>query len=189
VRLNVAGRGSILWDDGRHASLLIGRSFRDKNDPVFSPTSGLAFRDSDWIIAGDVQPMKGLSLFARTRLDRDTLQVHRLEAGANVSTKWGSGYVRYLTDDQDINGAKIANLDLGGEVYLTKNWGLTASGNRDIQQDAWVIRDLGVFYRDDCIRVDVFYRHEDVILGRLGSSDQLSVRLTLATLGAPLYGK
>ena len=189
VRVNVAGRGSILWDDGRRASLLVGRSFRDEVNNVFSPRSGLTGRSSDWIIAGDAQPWKNLSFFARTRLDADTLEVHRLEAGANVSsTRWGSGYVRYLKDDQGINGAKIENVDVGGDLNVTKHWGITAYGNRDLIQNAWVIRDVGVYYKDDCTRVDVFYRHEDIIIGRLGSSDQLSVRLTLATLGGPLYG-
>ena len=189
VRVNVAGRASVLWDDARRASLLIGRSFRDSPNTVFSPRSGLNERASDWIVAGDAQPWKGFSLFARTRLDADTLEVHRLEAGANVNIKWGSGYVRYLTDDQGINGVQVKNLDVGGDLNLTQHWGLSAYGNRDLVQNAWVIRDLGVFYKDECIRVDVFYRHEDVTLGRLGTSDQLSVRLTLATLGGPIYGR
>jgi LPS-assembly protein len=189
VRLNVAGRASILWDDGRRASLLIGRSFRDRANPVFSPGTGLSGRESDWIVAADAEPFKGFSMFARTRLDSDTLDVHRLEAGANVTSKWGSGFVRYLKDDQGINGAKIENADVGADINVTKHWGVSAYGNRDLIQNAWVIRDLGVFYKDECVRVDVFYRHEDVIIGRLGSSDQLSVRLTLATLGGPLYGR
>ena len=188
LRLNVAGRGSILWDDGRRASLLIGRSFRDRRNTVFSPGSGVTGRESDWIVAGDAQPWKGISFFGRARLDADTLEVHRLEAGVDVNRNWGSGHVRYLSDDQGINGAKVKNADVGGDLNLTQHWGISAYGNRDLIQNAWVIRDVGVFYKDDCIRVDVFYRHEDVILGRLGSSDQLSVRLTLATLGAPLYG-
>jgi LPS-assembly protein len=189
LRVNVAGRASVLWDDGRRASLLVGRSFRDKPNTVFSPGSGLTERSSDWIVAGDAQPWTGVSFFARTRLDADTLEVHRLEAGANVSRKWGSGYVRYLSDDQGINGAKIKNADVGGDLNVTQHWGVSAYGNRDLIQNAWVIRDLGVFYKDECIRVDVFYRHEDVIIGRLGSSDRLSIRLTLATLGGPLYGR
>jgi LPS-assembly protein len=189
IRLNVAGRGSILWDDGRRASLLVGRSFRDRTNSVFAPGSGLTQRSSDWIVAGDAQPWKGFSVFARTRLDGDTLEVHRLEAGANVSSKWGTGYVRYLSDDQGINGTPVKNLDIGGDLNLTQHWGISSYGNRDLLQHAWVIRDVGVFYKDDCIRVDVYYRHEDVIVGRLGSSDQLSVRLTLATLGAPFYGR
>jgi LPS-assembly protein len=189
TRVNVAGRGSILWDDGRRASLLIGRSFRDRANPIFSKGSGLSERDSDWIVAAEAQPIREFSAFLRTRLDSDTLEVHRLEAGANVTTKWVRGYVRYLKDDQGINGVPIKNFDVGGDVNLTQHWGVSAYGNRDLIQNAWVIRDLGVFYKDDCIRVDVFYRHEDVIIGRLGPSDQLSVRLTLATLGGPLYGR
>jgi len=189
TRLNVAGRGSILWDDGRRASLLVGRSFRDSANPIFSKGSGLSERDSDWIVAADAQPIKGFQAFVRTRLDSDTFQVHRLEAGANFVTKLATGYVRYLKDDQGINGVPIKNFDVGGDINITRHWGISAYGNRDLIQNAWVIRDLGVFYKDDCIRVDVFYRHEDVIIGRLGPSDQLSIRLTLATLGGPLYGR
>jgi LPS-assembly protein len=189
LRLNVAGRGSILWDNGRRASLLVGRSFRDQPNTVFAPGSGLNARSSDWIVAGDAQPWTGFSLFARTRLDGETLEVHRLEAGADIySKKWGSGFVRYLTDDQGVNGTPVKNFDFGADLNVTQHWGVSSYGNRDLLQHAWVIRDVGVFYKDDCIRVDVYYRHEDVIVGRLGSSDQLSVRLTLATLGAPFYG-
>jgi LPS-assembly protein len=185
ARLNVAGRASVLWDDGRRASLLVGRSFRDERDNVFTPGSGLSSQDSDWIVAGDAQPIKGLTLFTRARLDSETFAIHREETGANVATKWGSGYVRYLRDDSDINGAKTENLDLGAEVYLTKHWGISAYGNRDLVQDAWVIRDLGIIYRDDCTRFEIVYRHEDTVVGRLGPSDSVAIRITLATLGDP----
>ncbi|MDB5424278.1 MAG: organic solvent tolerance protein OstA [Phenylobacterium sp.] len=197
ARINVAGRASVLWDDGRRASFLLGRSFRDKTNDVFGARSGLRGRSSDWIVATDAQPITGVTLFARARLDSDNLKVHRAEAGVNVSNKFGSGYVRYLTDDFDVNltnpldplSMKRENLDLGGEVYFGKNWGVSAYGNRDIAQAAWVIRDIGVFYRDDCTRVDVIYRREDTVIGRLGPSSTVSIRLTLATLGGPLYAR
>lgn len=189
VRLNLAGRASVLWDDGRRANLLLGRSFRTKQNTVFTARSGLQTKDSDWIVAADAQPFKGVSFFARARLDNDNLSIHRLEAGANAYTKWGNGYVRYLTDDFDINGVKRENLDLGGEVYLGKNYGVSVYGNRDLARDAWVIRDVGVFYRDDCLRVDVIYRREDTIVGRLLPSNSVSVRLTLATLGGTSNGR
>jgi LPS-assembly protein len=197
ARVNVAGRTSILWDDGRRASFLLGRSFRDQRNDVFAIRSGLRSKSSDWIVAADAQPIKGVSLFTRARLDSEDLSVHRLEAGMNVSNKWGSGYVRYLTDDFNVNltnplapsSPKTENLDVGGEVYIGKNWGLSAYGNRDIAQNAWVIRDIGVFYRDDCTRVDVIYRKEDTVIGRLGPTSSISVRLTLATLGGPLYAR
>jgi LPS-assembly protein len=189
ARLNLGGRGSVLWDDGRRASLLVGRSFRARPNTVFAQGSGLNDRASDWIIAGDAQPWRWVSFFARTRLDGETLAVHRLEAGADLNGKWGTAFVRYLKDDQGINGTPVKNVDLGADFNLTQHWGVSAYGNRDLIQQAWVIRDVGVFYRDECVRVDVFYRHEDVIIGRLGSSDKLARRLTLATLGAPFYGR
>jgi LPS-assembly protein len=197
ARLNVAGRASILWDGGRRASFLVGRSYRAEPNYVFSARSGLRSRSSDWILATDAQPMTGVSLFARARLDTQSLSVHRAEAGVNVSNKFGSGYIRYLTDDSAVNltnpldplSQKIENLDLGGEIYFGKNWGVSTYGSRDIVQKAWVIRDIGVFYRDECVRVDVIYREEDIVLGRLGPNTSVSVRLTLATLGGPLYGR
>jgi len=59
-------------------------------------------------------------------------------------------------------------------------------GNRDMVQQAWVVRDLGIVYRDDCTRFEVIYRREDTVIGRLGPSDSIGIRLTLATLGGPI---
>ncbi|MDB5477397.1 MAG: organic solvent tolerance protein OstA [Phenylobacterium sp.] len=197
VRANVGGRASVLWDDGRRANLLIGRSFRTQRNTVFNPGSGLQSTASDWIVAADARPVAWLSFFARARLDTDTLAVHRAEAGVNLNNRWGSGYLRYLRDDSNtLNatvvgssvipaGQRIENFELGGDVPIGKNWGLTAYGNRDLIQKAWVIRDLGVYYRDDCTRVDVIYRREDTIVGRLGPTNSIALRLTLATLGSP----
>jgi len=189
VRVNMAGRATVMWDDGRRANFLLGRSFRTEENAVFTDRSGLRTKSSDWIVAADAQPIRGVSMFARARLDNDTLDIHRLEAGANVYNKHGNGFVRYLTDDFDINGIKRENLDLGGELYLGKNYGVSFYGNRDLNQDSWVIRDVGVFYRDDCLRVDVIYRREDTIIGRLLPSESVSVRLTLATLGGSFNGR
>ncbi|HEY8574608.1 LPS-assembly protein LptD [Phenylobacterium sp.] len=196
ARLNVAGRASILWDDGRRGSFLVGRSFRAEENDVFSLRSGLRQTASDWVVAADVQPIRGLSLFTRARLDSDNLDVHRLEAGANVATRRASGFVRYLTDDFAVDltnpfqptNLRRENLDVGGEVAIGRNWGVSAYGNRDITQEAWVIRDLGVFYRDECLRLDVIYRKEDTVIGRLGPRESITFRLTLATLAGPLYG-
>jgi LPS-assembly protein len=193
VRLNVAGRAAVLWDDGRRANFLLGRSFRTEQNAVFTDRSGLRTKASDWIVAADAQPFRGptrMSLFTRARLDSETLDIHRLEAGLNIDNrKYGNGFVRYLTDDFDINGIKRENLDLGGEVYIAGNYGVSFYGNRDLKNSAWVIRDVGVFYRDDCLRVDVIYRREDTVIGRLLPSESVSVRLTLATLGGSFNGR
>jgi LPS-assembly protein len=189
VRANLAGRAEVLWDDGRRANFMVGRSFRTEENAVFTDRSGLRTKASDWILAADAQPIRGLSLFSRARLDSKSLDIHRLEAGMNAYNKYGNGFVRYLTDDFDINGTKRENLDVGGEIYIGKNYGVSVYGNRDLRADSWVIRDYGVFYRDDCLRLDVIYRREDTIIGRLLPSESVSVRLTLATLGGSFNGR
>lgn len=191
LRANVGLRGSLLWDDGRRGTLLVGRSFRDEPNDAFGPASGLRDEASDWIVSVTAEPLPGLSFFGRARLDSDDFEVARAETGANVSSRWGYGYVRYLRDRANPNAldtrGRVENLDLGGEVYVTKNWGLSLYGNRDLVQDGWVIRDVGVVYRDECTRLDFIYRREDTVVGRLGPSESFSVRLTLATLGEPIY--
>jgi len=188
LRVNLGGRASVLWDDGRRASLLVGRSYRDADSSVFSTTSGLTKKASDWIVAAEAQPLTGISVFSRARLNSENLTLQRAEAGVNINVKQASGYLRYLRDISGPTGLKTENVDLGGELFLSKHWGLTAYGNRDLAQSAWLIRDLGLVYRDECTRIDVIYRREDVVVGRLGKSESVAVRLTLATLGGPLYG-
>jgi LPS-assembly protein len=187
LRLNVGGRAFVDWGDGRHAYVLVGRSLRAQRNNDFPGRTGLQPPGSDWIVAADAQPLPGLSVFTRARLDGDTLDIRRAEAGANYSNTRFSGYFRYLTDNLDISGEKRENLDLGGELFVTKNWGVVAYGSRDLHGKAWIVRDIGVAYRDDCTRVDVIYRREDTILGRLGPNDSVLIRLTLATLGGPIY--
>ena len=90
VRLNVGGRAEVLWDDGRRANLLVGRSFRDRVNTVFPATSGLQQRQSDWIVAADATPIRGLTVFARARLDSDSLDAHRVAAAKAVLDKLGA---------------------------------------------------------------------------------------------------
>jgi LPS-assembly protein len=190
VRVALATRASVLWDDGRRANLIVGRSFRNQTDNIFTVVSGLYYQASDWVVAADAEPIKGLTFFGRARLDATSFAPHRLEAGANISTRWGSGFIRYLHNDAGVagqpdnsTGGKAENMDLGGNINATQHWGVSFYGNRDFTTDTWVIRDVGVFYHDDCVRMEVYYRREDTVIGQLGPSNQVGVRLTLATLG------
>ena len=186
------------WAGGRSAELaqVYGRGPSDElGDGVrtrYGPDGAVILRsdvDADghglrqWTTGAYETPFAG----GRARLNGDTLDVRRAETGANIALGRGSGFFRYLWDDLDINGVKRENLDLGGEFFITQNWGITAYGNRDMVQNGWVVRDVGVVYRDECTRIEVIYRREDTIVGRLGPSESVAVRLTLATLGEPIY--
>ena len=79
------------------------------------------------------------------------------------------------------------DIDASGEFYVLPHWGISLVGIRDLQLNAWRLRDIGLIYRDECIKVEVVYQHEDVIVGKLGRSDAVFLRLDLATLAGQGY--
>lgn len=207
-RLNVGGRATVNWGDGLSARILVGRTFRAEPLNIF-PTqtttstltgttssdndglnivparTGLNKTASDWVVAADTTPIGGLSLFGRALLD-STLQSEDTEVGVNFARTRYRGYIRYDDDNTQITG-RTRNIEGAGEFFVTKHWGVSLVGVRDLQVSSWRVRDVGLIYMDDCIRVEVVYQHEDTQIGRLGKSDSVFVRLKLATLGDEGY--
>ncbi len=186
-RLNVGVRTTVDWGGGRTARLLVGRSFRTNRDLMVQARTGLQGTASDWVTSVSIAPIAGLSAFARTRLDSDSLEVRRQEAGANLSLERVRGYVRYLDDKTAISGAAVQDIQGAGEVYISKTWGLTFAGVRDLENDVWRNREIGLLYRDECTRLEIVYQREETYNRTLGPSDNVLIRLTLATLGDAGY--
>ncbi|HEX4097438.1 MAG TPA: LPS assembly protein LptD, partial [Caulobacteraceae bacterium] len=186
-RLNVGGRATMQGDDGFFASALIGRSFRAEPDPDLPANSGLQGTESDWILAADTSPFKGVNFFTRWRLDSKTFGVNYMETGVDVTTSRFDGQIRYIQEAQDADGNRVQDLDFHGEVFITKNWGLSAYGAREFTSGVWRQADFGVVYRDECIRIEILYNHNDTNNGVLGPSQGVGIRLSLATFGNSDY--
>ena len=187
ARLNVGGRATIQWGDGRQARAFLGRSVRARPDLTIPTTSGYDARTSDWIIAASVSPVRGLWFYDRTQLDGDTGKTRREEAGANFMVGAVQGYIRYLYDLSDPSGVR-QTIEAAGNVFVTKHWGVVLYGARDLHGDTWVRRDIGIVYQDECARVELVYHHEAPFAPLGGRpSDAVQVRLTLATLGEQSY--
>jgi len=189
ARLNVGGRASVIYDNGRGGSLMVGRSFRNEPNTVFASRSGLQPRASDWIVAAEAIPMGGVALFSRARFEAETGSLRRIEAGADVNTARAGGFVRYLRDNEDVFGEQREDIDFAGDALLYGNWGVTFRGVRDLERDVWRRQEIGVLYRDDCLEAAVVWVHEETFNRTLGPSDSVQVRLTLATLGDKGYGQ
>lgn len=208
-RLNVGGRATADLGGGRSASLLIGRVFRDEANTVFSAPSGLQGTSSDWITAVTITPIRGLSFFNRARTDADSWKVRREEAGLNLFVGRTSLTARYRYEENGVlqvqcgfttcvspfggtvlNGAtvvgKIQNAEFSGTTFVSKHWGLSANATRDLQTRIWPVAQLGVFYQDECVRLDILYTHDETFSKVIGASNSVTFRLTLATLGATI---
>jgi LPS-assembly protein len=189
--------------DGRGGSLLVGRSLRAKVDPLMPTRAGLDQKASDWVVAATVTPLRGITAFSRARFDNDDGKLNRIETGLDASVSRGFASVRYLRDNRDTSGLRQENLDFNADFKIRANWGVTALGRLSYQDGnayspaikstwSWTRRDLGVYYKDDCIRIDVIYQNEDRYTQTssgliLKSDESVVLRLTLATLGDTLY--
>ena len=184
-RVNLAGRATFNWGDGESARLLLGRAFRADPTNIYPANTGLNGRASDWIVAGDATPVAGISLYGRALLD-DRGSAESQEVGLDFAYDHAQGYLRYATDNTLPTG-RVANIDAAGDFFVTKNWGVSAVAIRDLQLEAWRLGELGVIYKDDCIRVEVVWQRQDTVLGHLGPSNAVFLRLKLATLGGQGY--
>ena len=186
ARLNLGGRATINWGDGMQGRALIGRSFRSSPDLTLPPNSGYEGTASNWIFAGSVTPIQGFSIYDRTELDNTNFALRREEVGVNFMVKFLQGYVRYLHDNSD-PANPLHDIEAAGNLYVTKNWGVVFDGTRDLVNDAWARRDIGVFFQNDCARIEIVYHYEAGFAELGGPSNSVQLRLTLATLGQQGY--
>jgi len=184
-RFNIGGRATVDWGDGLDARVLVGRTFRAEDQTDFPPNTGLGRSASDWVVAADTTPVAGFSMFGRTLLN-DQFNSDLTEVGVNFARDRTRGYFRYDDDNTQITG-HTRDFEAAGEYFVTKHWGFSVVGVRDIELRDWRVKDFGVIYLDDCVRVEVVYQHEDTVVGRLGQSDSVFVRLNLAILGDEGY--
>ncbi|MHB8285872.1 MAG: LPS-assembly protein LptD [Caulobacteraceae bacterium] len=201
-RLNVGGRATLDWGTGLSASAIVGRTFRAEPDVNFTEVSGLRDTASDWVTAINVTPFTGVSLFTRARLDADSLSLRRDETGINFAIPRGFFSLRYDYNQsgysvqqttETVNGVTTQagqtvigltqDATIGAQTFFTKNWGIGANVSRDLEHSVFPVAQLDLIYQDDCIRVDVLYTHDETYGTVLGTSNAITFRLTLATLG------
>lgn len=203
ARANLAIRTTLRLNSSQSASLLVGRSYHSEVQPLFSPLSGLRNTASDWVSYATLQPSANVNFYNRMRLSRDTLNLAREEFGLSANYGFLSGGLSYNYNTSGLAYVPVASTSGGAITYKTvigvvqsaningafkfaRNWGVDINASRDIQSRLFPTAQIGVFYQDDCIRIDILYHHNETLQGfgaRVGESDGIGVRLTVVTLG------
>ena len=187
ARANTGGRVSFRWDGGGQVQFLGGRSFRAAPDPTLPAYSSLNQTASDWVVAFSGQPAPGFSAFSRALLDGQTEQIRRLEVGLNAGVSRINGFVRYLTDDTQGPTARTENILFGGQLLLTKHWGVSSGASMDLVNKYTTSQWTGFVYQDECVHWEVNYIHSGTNNGTVKPNDRIVVRLLLVTLGSTGY--
>lgn len=190
ARMTVGGQATWRWGEGfREARVFLGRTFRAEPELAFPSESGFRNESSDWVVAGSVTPLDGVTAWTRARID-DSGDVRRAEIAADWTTTRASGHIRYLVDEADAfdpTRLRREEIETGGEFLVTSNWGFTFRGHYDVRDDKWRRSELGLLYQDECLRLELVYERNDTRVGALRPSESVFLRLNLATLGNAGY--
>lgn len=212
-RLSVGLKTQFSYDSGLRISTLLGRAFRQNPEDNFFRTykignqtykydaSSLGNTKSDWVVQAEVDTGKGLRLYTRQRLGDDGT-IRRSENGASYMSSRTQLTVRHQYDKTALRGPDnnynftvvdgelvptvgYHDLQLFGQHFFTKNWGVSAQVSRDLLRDRWLRSETSVIYKDDCARFELVYqRDETALLQQIPgkASESISVRISLATL-------
>jgi LPS-assembly protein len=203
-RLNLGARATADWGGGHELSFIVGRTFRAEPDPAFDTASGLAGTSSDWVTAVNFTPADWFTAFSRERLDANTFTIRRSDTGVNFSLGPDSLSLRY---SYNISGYQIAaepggvvngvtlplnyvstislteDASVSGQVFFTQHWGVGALVSRDLEENIFPLAQLDLIYQDGCLRVDMLYNHNQTFGNVIGTSNAITFRITLSTLG------
>ncbi len=201
-RLNLGARATADWGGGRSISFILGRTFRAEPDPAFDTASGLAGTSSDWVTAINFTPVDWFTAFSRERLDANTFTIRRNDTGVNFSLGRDSLTLHYSynisgyqisAEPGVVNGVNQLNyvstiaptedVAVSGTVFLTQHWGIGALVSRDLKENIFPIGQLDLIYKDECLRLDVLYNHNQTFGTVIGTSNAITFRITLSTLG------
>lgn len=201
-RLTLGTRATLLWDEGRQASLFIGRSYRADEEPAFltpipdAPAqlydpSGLAEQSSDWVVQGSFSPSDRIRGWGHATIDASG-EIRRGEAA--VDGRWGRrnhATVSYIVDRSNpLAGPENRNyqfVQLAGQQFVYGNWGIAVTGIADLERDLITRSEVGLLFDDDCFRFEIGYRRDNTRVRPTGPSEGIYVRLNLATFGGTGY--
>lgn len=203
-RVTAGVRATVRWDDGRSASLFVGRSSRGKEDDAFrtpipdDPTrlydpTGLAAKTSDWVVQGAFSPSDRIRGWFHATVDGSG-DVRRAEAA--VDGRWGRrdlATVSYIVDRSNPLGG-LANrnyefVQLTAQQFVFGNWGVTVNGIADLERDVITRSEAGIVFDDDCFRFEIGFRRDNTRVRPSGPSEGVFIRLNLATFGGTGYGR
>jgi LPS-assembly protein len=140
---------------GWSAGLTLGRVFRDSADGDFTRSSGLDGASSDWLLAGQLDLARGLSLNARG-LIADDGSISKAEARALWRESRIDVAATYLLLGRDAAEGRpdaLSEWSFDGSYRISRHWTGSAEWRYDLASDRAAKAGLGLQYRNECVEV------------------------------------
>jgi LPS-assembly protein len=151
--LNWSREGAGNW----RAFATVGQVFRPTANPDFSTTSGLSGTSSDFLLAGQVQLDRGLTVTARTLLD-DAFSFSKAEFRGDWDSKRARFSASYMWLGQDLaedRPDRLSEIWFDGDYDVTRNWTAGANLRYDLSDERAINAGVGLIYRNECVEVDL----------------------------------
>lgn len=192
ARASVGVRYSIYGADGAQASVLLGQSYRLKEDDSFSAATGLRDQRSDYVGAIQVAPNNNLFVVHRFRIDQKNFKFSRNEF--DVIAKTGPlstqlGYAYFAQDPSLLTApGSREQVNLGSVLKLSEYWRVFGSTTRDLTNRFTVSNQIGVGYQDDCFGLAIGMYQSNINYQDIQKTNTFLVQITFKNLGTTGVG-
>lgn len=168
-RVNAGLRAAQYYTGDNFIEMILGQTYRFKEDSAFTKESGLRDQQSDFVGRFTFQPMEHLRLVHRFRLDKESFDYERSEI--YVEAEDGDRY-RFKASYVNLNQEALVpeareELYMDGKVQVASHWFVHALGRRDLDEDKMIEARGGIFYEDECSEFGIgvkrrFIRDRDI---------------------------
>ncbi|MGJ8627802.1 MAG: LPS-assembly protein LptD [Sulfitobacter sp.] len=141
------------WD----AHLTVGQVLRNRADPAFSNTSGLAGTSSDFLVAAQLKTQNGITLIGRSLFD-EKFEFSKAELRGDWDFhrgRLGGSYVWLGVDPTEDRLQDISEITLDGSYDISRSWTASADYRFDIEDDRSATAGFGLTYNNECVTVDL----------------------------------
>jgi LPS-assembly protein len=189
MSVNYGLRWSYIDDDGGSVQASFGQAYRFLGDDTpFPRQAGYGSGLSDYVGGLDVRPNPYLDVFARVRLDRDTLDPNTAVLGfrggtavLNVSGTYVNATSLDARDGNDLPRREEIVASVG--TAFSRYWDAYAGGRYDFVNDRTVDIWGGVSYEDECLVLALDYTTSYNEVDGEDEGESVVLRVTLKTLG------
>lgn len=157
LRANLGLTWSRVTPSGWHFTFAGGRVIRRADLGQFSAASGLDGQVSDWLVAGQIASAAGFALQGRALIapGGTVTKAETRAAWLGDVIDLSAGHIWVIADAAENRALATHEWQLDAAWQLTPGWRASAEGRYNISESAATEAELGLQYRNECVKVDL----------------------------------
>jgi len=174
--------------EGGSTTVMLGQSYRARDDDAFAESSGLSGHQSDYVARFTVNPTPWFNYTQRLRFDHEDFNADRNEIYLNIGEGkpllFNVGYVS-LDRAQFLSGrTERKEVNVSTRWWFTDTWRIQAAHLRDLSDDGGALSTrLALIYQDECIIISNEFTRIYTNDRDIKPSTSFHIRVRLKNLG------